>query len=62
MKHKKTTKQNLLILSQVECMDVENKWLLMRVDLSLCIEIDSNHNESNKSSLLHISRQKYRKT
>ena len=62
MKHKKTTKQNLLILSRVECMDVENKWLFMRVDLSLCIEIDSNQNELNKSPLLHIAMQKYRKT
>ena len=62
MKHKKTTKQNLLILSQVDCMDVENKWLFVRVDLSLCIEIDSNQNELNKSPLLHISLQKYKKT
>ena len=49
MKHKKTTKQDLLILSQVKCMDVENKWLFMRVDLFLYIVIDSNHSELKKS-------------
>ena len=61
MKHKKTTKQNLLILSRVECMDVENKWLFMRVDLLICIVIDSNQNGLKKDPLLHISVQKYRK-